>query len=417
MIRSIFKFFALGIVFGLGFCLVLGTALFAYKVNLLDKVVSYVKSSTISTQALDVVLFDDKDIPKNPHMNLSKLVQTPVPTGYSIHYVNSSAELWDALNVVKIKSGNGAIILSDGVYDLNNTIYVTVPNLMLLSKSSNPRSVILKGNGMRKSENVNNLIRVSASGFVLDGITLKEAGNHLIQIAAEENADTPVIRNCILQDSFEMLLKVSYKKNTPEKLSDTGLIEYCIFEYTQGIGPNYYIGGIDAHGIRNWTIRNNIFKDISSPDENISEYAIHVWSNASNNLIQGNVIIDSDRAIGFGMMEDNVRYSNYGGLIKDNIIYHSDNTDKFSDTGISLENSPKTLVEGNLIFLEHDYPRAIEYRFPTTSNVVIKNNKTNKSIASRDGGQAELMNNSEGENRIDFLIKLNARLVELNLFQ
>lgn len=415
MIRPILKTFVLGVVFGLGFSAVLGVALYAYKANMFDKVIGYVKSSSQSVQAMDVVPFDDKNAPVNPYMSLSRFQQTPIPADYSVHFVSNPSELMAALRVVAAKSGNGAIVLSDGLYNLNTTLMITVPNVMLLSKSSDPGSVILKGKGMQRSEGIENLIHVSASGFVLDGITLKDAGNHLIQIAAEQNADMPVIRNCILQDGYEQLIKVSYDLKTPESFSDAGLVEYCLFEYTHGIGPNYYIGGIDAHGIRNWIIRNNVFKDISSPGEDIAEYAIHVWSNASNNMIQGNVVIDSDRAIGFGMREGGVRYSNYGGTIKDNIIYHSNNNDKFADTGIALENSPKTLIEGNLIFLEHDYPRAIEYRYQTTNNVIIKKNQTNKSIASRDGGQAKLIDNNEDLERVDFLIKLNTRLGEFGV--
>ena len=414
MVRSILKIFA----FGLGFSLVLWGG-YAYKTDLFDRVIGHVKASDGSIKAVKVIPYDAKDILTNPHLNLKRFQQTPIPVGYSVHYVSYSAELLNAVNAVKKQSGNGAIVLYDGIYELNKTLYITVPNVMLLSKSADPRAVILKGSGMHKSGSVGNLIRVSASGFVLDGITLRETNNHLIQIAAEQNADMPVIRNCIMQDGYEQLLKVSYNIDTPEIFSDAGLVEYCLFEYTQGIGPNHYIGGIDAHGIRNWTIRNNIFKDIASPRESIAEYAIHIWTNASNNLVKGNVIIDSDRGIGFGMSQrhPNVRYGNLGGVIKENIIYHSDNNDKFADTGIALENSPNTLIEGNLAFLEHDYPRAIEYRYPATNNVIIKNNQTNESIASRNGGQAKLMDNSEDLDKVDFLVKLNTRLGELGMLK
>jgi hypothetical protein len=51
--------------------------------------------------------------------------------------------------------------------------------------------VVISGCGMRKTKRVHNLIRVSAKHFTLDGITLQQAGNHLIQIAGEQNADFP----------------------------------------------------------------------------------------------------------------------------------------------------------------------------------------------------------------------------------
>ncbi len=412
MIRSILK------VFGLGLCWAFGGGHYVYSANLLGIAVSE-KPSDSQAQTPKVVSFDKKSVPTNPYMNLSRLQQTPIPPDYSIHYVSNVVELWRALAQVKKMSGSGAIVLSDGMYQLQKTIYITVPNIMLLSKSADPRAVILKGRGMQRSNRVENLIHVNASGFILDGITLREAGNHLIQIAAEQNADTPVIRNCIMQDGYEQLLKISYNKNRPEQFSDAGLVEYCLFEYTQGIGPNYYIGGIDAHGIRNWVIRSNVFKAIASPSEYIAEFAIHVWTNASNNIVEGNVILDSDRGIGFGMRQNhpNIRYSNYGGEVKNNIIYHANNGDAFADTGIALEDSPNTLIKGNMVFLAHNYPRAIEYRYPTTNNVMIEDNQTNRSITSRDGGQARLKNNNEALEKVGILSQLNTRLGELGLLE
>jgi len=52
-----------------------------------------------------------------------------------------------------------------------------------------------------------------------------------IQIAGEHNADYPVIRNCILQDSYQQLIKISYdKKERAEISADFGLIENSTFQ-------------------------------------------------------------------------------------------------------------------------------------------------------------------------------------------
>ena len=47
----------------------------------------------------------------------------------------------------------------------------------------------------------------------------------------------------------------------------------------------------------------------------------------------------------------------------------------------------------NQVYIETSYPNAIEYRFIGTKNVLIQNNITNKSIRSKDGGQAALFGN------------------------
>lgn len=147
MIRAVLKTFVLGIVFGLGFSLVLGVGVFAYKTHLFDRILNRVWSSENSVQAMDIVPFDEKDIPANPFMNLKPFQKPPIPSGYSIHNVKDTNELWSALSAVNKNSGNSAILLSDGVYALEKTINIDVENVMLMSNSSDPRSVVLKGRG------------------------------------------------------------------------------------------------------------------------------------------------------------------------------------------------------------------------------------------------------------------------------
>ena len=142
----------------------------------------------------------------------------------------------------------------------------------------------------------------------------------------------------------------------------------------------------------------------------------------SDTGVENNIIIDSDRAIGFGMRkrvkgDENkyIKFSNFGGIIRNNFIYHSDNQDPFGDTGIVLEDSPNTLVENNYIFMEHSYRRAIEYRFTPTQDVVIKNNHVNRLISSRNGGRADLVDNSEELSKTDFLVEIHAFSVKHNI--
>ena len=292
---------------------------------------------------------------------------------------------------------NITFLLQDGVYTLNQTLNIKNDHIRIASLSGNPLDVIIQGS-QHKNTGIGNLFRVTGKHFTIDGVTLQNAKNHLIQIAGESDADFPVIRNSILQDGFQQLMKVSYDNDSkPELTSDFGLIENNIFRYTEGIGPNYYIGGIDIHAGNSWIIRNNKFNNIASPGRYIAEHAIHIWNNASNNLVENNVIEDCDRGIGFGLGQttsiENITYSNRGGVIRNNMIIHSDNDHPFADTGIVLEDSAMTLIEDNKIWLGHDYPRAIEYRYPSTKGVVIRGNITNKRISSRDGGEAEVYDN------------------------
>jgi len=418
---DILKRFMLGFTQGLGMLAAFAVA-YLFLAGSLPEKVEKVKNKIIKPDIyineFDAGKYNASPILENHHQSLiNESGKLDVPSTYQKVFVDNEQQLYEAL---KMTSGNVAIYVAPGQYKFRKALQISKPNTMILSQSSSSSAVEFNGRGMKSGGGVNNLIEINSSGAVIDGITLQNVGNHLIQIRAETNSDFPVIRNTILRNSYEQMIKVSYDKiNRPGELSDTGLIENCLFEYTAGVGPNYYIGGIDAHGIRNWTIRNNIFKNIASPNKRISEHAIHLWNNTENNLVENNIIIDSDRAIGFGMEtkvkgNENIKYSNYGGVIRNNFIYHSDNRHEFSDVGIILENSPNTLVEGNYVYMEHTYRRAIEYRFEPTKGVIIKDNYANKSISSRDGGKASLVNN-KSITKVDFFVALNTFLSENNV--
>ena len=311
--------------------------------------------------------------------------------------VSNTEQLYSAVNLAN-ETGNTLISLADGVYNVLKTLNIKNNHVTLKSLSGNRQNVVFNGRGMKKSGGVDNLIRVSGKHFTLDGITLQQAGNHLIQIAGEQNADFPTLRNCILRDAYEQLLKVSYNRKT-KVASDNGLIENCEFIYTAGIGPQYYIGGIDVHGGHNWIVRKNVFQGIASPESKVAQHAIHFWNNTKNILVEDNSIINCDRGIGFGMRNR----QNLGGVIQNNVIIHTANHHPNADVGIVLEESPNTKILNNKIYLAHSYFNAIEYRFPTTVNVIISGNLTNKAIRKRDGASAVLVNNRRSRKLGDFL--------------
>jgi hypothetical protein len=166
-------------------------------------------------------------------------------------------------------------------------------------------------------------------------------------------------------------------------------MQNCLLEYTAGVGPQYYIGGIDGHQCKNWTVRNNVFKNISSPGGDVAEHAVHFWSNSQDTLVENNLIINCDRGIGFGLgSRGHIR-----GTIRNNMIYHSSTDYGFADVAIGLENAANALVYNNTIYMENTYPNAVEYRFSGTSGGIIKNNLCNKAITSRDGGSTDASHN------------------------
>jgi hypothetical protein len=312
--------------------------------------------------------------------------QSLIASAFSIE-VTDVQSLYNAVNRAN-KEGNTEILLAPGNYQLNKTINIQAAHISLLAKSKKPADTRLIGLGMRDSRQVENLINVNAKYFTLDGLTLSDAGNHLIQINGERDADFVVLRNCVLQDSFQQLVKVTASDKSQDS-SDYGLVENCEFKFTRGIGPNYYIGGIDAHKAKGWVVKHNVFRNIASPGKRVAEHAIHFWNGASNIVVENNIIINCDRGIGFGLQGRPAS----GGAIIGNLIVHQDNNHPNADVGISLEQTPDTQVLDNRVFFANSYPNAIEYRFAETRGIVIADNQTNKPIRKRDGATALLIDN------------------------
>lgn len=303
--------------------------------------------------------------------------------------VSNASELQNAVAAANSAGGNRTILLQDGTYTLSNTLYVNAPNVIFAGQSGVRENVVVQGDAMSSTAVVKNLIRVAASGFQIRNLTLQKSGWHLLQIAGELNADNAVVRNVVFRDAYEQMLKVTIDQANYSITADNGIVENSLFEYTAGIGPQFYIGGIDVHGGKNWVVRKNTFRSIISPSQTVAEFAIHFWNQSADALVEKNVIIDCDRAIGFGLDSR----GNTRGIIRNNMIYHSANAGSFADAGIYLEQSPGTQIYNNTIFQEHAYPRSIEYRFPETTNVLIVNNLTNKPILSRDGATGTVGSN------------------------
>ena len=299
-------------------------------------------------------------------------------------------QLLAALDKAHEDGGGVALVLADGEYRLDRGLAITVPGVSIVSASGRAASVRIGGDAMDPDARVQNLIRVSGADFELRGVTLERAGRHLLQIAGESEAARPMLRDCVFRDAWEQLVKVSRDPARPEAFCDDGRLERCRFEYTAGIGPQFYIGGLDAHGARRWVIRENYFRNIASPGRHVAEHAIHLWSESSEVLVERNTIVDCDRGIGFGLGDARpVR----GGTIRNNFIHHRDNGHPYADTGIVIEGSTGVDVLHNTVLLEHAYPRAIEVRFTTTREVRVLNNLVSRAIVVKDGATAAVAGN------------------------
>lgn len=296
--------------------------------------------------------------------------------------VGNAADLAEA--VIQANSGGDKkIILKDGTYTLDDMLFIQADGVSVRARSGNREAVIIEGRGMDGP--VTHVFNVAGSHFSVRNMTLRRVSQHAVQL--QPDVDFALIRNVHILDTGEQMVKVAYAEGEPGS-SDNGLMENCLLEYSAGVGPQYYVGGIDAHFAKKWIVRGNTFRNIRSPGGSLAEHAVHFWSGSADTLVERNLIINCDRGIGFGLGDrGHVR-----GIIRNNMIYH-DASEAFADVGIGLESAANAKVYNNTIFHGHSYPNAIEYRFPETTGLFIANNLTNRAIAARDGASATLSRN------------------------
>jgi hypothetical protein len=282
--------------------------------------------------------------------------------------VSTVAQLESAVSAANAGTASSEILLADGTYALAQPLALRANGMVVRSQSGSRAAVALEGSGM--TSGITHVFHVFGHDVTIADLTMRNVWNHAVQVHGEapSSADRTVLRNLVLQDTGQQMVKVSYKQGAAAS-ADGGLVEGCLFEYTAGIGPQYYIGGVDAHQAQDWVVRGNTFRGIRSPDANVAEHAVHFWSDAGGTLVERNLIVNCDRGIGFGLGSR----GHQGGIIRNNMIYHADLGADRGDVGIELESAVGTEVYNNTVYQEHGYPTAISVRF-AVSSVYVANN-------------------------------------------
>lgn len=282
--------------------------------------------------------------------------------------VSTVAELESAVSKANAGTASAEILIADGTYPLTQPLALRANGAIVRSQSGSRAAVVLQGSGM--TSGVTHVFHVFGHDVTIADLTLRNVWNHAVQVHGEgpSSADRTVLRNLLIQDTGQQMVKVSYKQGAAAS-SDDGVVEGCVFEYTAGIGPQYYIGGIDAHQAQNWIVRGNTFCGIRSPDANVAEHAVHFWSGAGGTLVERNLIVNCDRGIGFGLGNR----GHQGGIIRNNMIYHADLGADRGDVGIELESASGTQVYNNTIYQEHGYSAAISVRWGSSTAYVANN--------------------------------------------
>ncbi|MBN1482123.1 T9SS C-terminal target domain-containing protein [candidate division KSB1 bacterium] len=250
-------------------------------------------------------------------------------------------------NALNIAQPGDSVLVNDGVYKIQDTwaLQVRINHLTIKSLSGIRDNVVIQGRGMHADSHHG--FWVDADFVTIQDLTIQNVRNHCIQTHVD--ADFLSVKNCVLRDAGEQMLKVPMDENI-DSPSESGLVEDCLFEYSQGIGPRDYIGGIDCHFAKDWIVRRNVFRDISSPEHAVAEHAVHFWSWSENTLCENNLIINCDRGIGYGLSNSGHR----NGTIRNNIIFHDQSPGGgYADVSIEVFNSDRTAIYNNTIYQAH----------------------------------------------------------------
>lgn len=328
--------------------------------------------------------------------NNSCLTTRTLPlTGARTVTVATEPQLQNAID--NLRPGD-TLLLASGTYNLTRSLYINCKDDVTIRGNSGCSDVVLAGKGMDNP----------SYGDVLVGIWSNSRNTTIAHLTVRDTFDNTVIFNGGAQsphlysvnliDAGSQFIKANATDAANGIGVDNGVVEYCRIEYsasppasTNHAGGAGYFNGISAHAADNWTIRNNVFKNLHNPDS--SSYwwnpAVLFWNHSQNTVTENNIFINTDRAIAYGLT-DIAGSDHTGGIIRNNFIYlapgfMSSSRKADSDAQIIVWDSPSTGVFHNTVLTNSNVNLCIEFRFGT-SGAEARNNLADAPIGTRNGG-------------------------------
>jgi hypothetical protein len=267
----------------------------------------------------------------------------PAPSGRVVN-VSTEAQLQSA---VKALTSGTTIVLARGTYRLTATLYVkgTLSNVVIRGASNNRNDVVLVGPGMNAaSGNVPFGIWTGGniSGVTIANLTIRDVHEHAIIINPRTVGAR--IHNVRMLDIGDQFVKGNPDSNGVGPAS--GIVEYSVLEYTTQ-APDTYTNGVDIHGGRDWIIRGNLFRNITS-SAGLAGPAVLMWNRSANTITEANTFLNCERGIAYGLIERANGNENEGGIIRNNMIYRS--ATQPGDVGIIVSDAPNVQILNNTVF-------------------------------------------------------------------
>ena len=334
----------------------------------------------------------------------------PAPTGPVIDVNPTQAAQLGT--IVRNAAAGTTIRFADGTYvvtgDVTRSLAVDSPGITLRGASGDPTKVVLDGQYA-----IGALVYIQANDVTLTDLTLRRATDHLVHsypLPGTTDVEGARLHRLHLVDAGEQFVKVNPNAARTAYV-DTGTVGCSELTMTATGRANIerafgcYTGGIDVHSGWDWVVRSNTFEGIYCEDGELAEHAIHFWNGARGTLVENNLIRNTARGIGFGLVQSGTSRSypdnpypglyvgHYGGTIRGNVISMSISQ---YDTGIELAQARGTVVAHNSVIETGAATgsfSSIDRRFANTS-VEVRNNLVRR-LTTRDGAGGTVSNNVE----------------------
>ena len=325
------------------------------------------------------------------------------PTG-NVVTVSTEPDLQRA--VANVTAGQ-TIVIQPGTYNLatgGGTLYIhkLVDNVTIRGATDNCDDVILVGAGMATQGNTPYGIWVGGPNNLLIA-NLQIRGVYYSPIQLDPNyggTQSPRIYNVHLVDAGEQFVKANPLSNLTGGIAN-GIVEYSTIEYTTAAPlrtdgacaptPCVYTNGVDVHLGTGWSVRHNLFRNITAPaGAGLAGPAVLLWNGSADMVVEGNLFLNCQRGIAMGL-GTTLATENLRGIVRNNMFART--ASQQGDVAISAESSPSVKILNNTVLLSGTYPNAIEYRFSTTTNVLIEANLTDSAIRARDGATGSVIGN------------------------
>lgn len=334
----------------------------------------------------------------------------PAPKGTVVDVRPSQADELAAM--VSSAEPGTTLLLAAGTYDMAGIyLWIDTDGVTLRGATGDPTDVVL--DAQYKGGEV---VTVAASDVTIADLTIQRAWTHPIHVTggADGDIDGTVIHNVHLLDPGQQALKIN--PTTSGHYADDGVVSCSVMRLSdEGRGhirDSCYTGGIDAHGTRGWHIHDNLIEGFWCSD-GLSEHGIHMWRGNRDTILERNVIVDSARGIGLGLVDccngegrtfdddpcpsaGDAYVDDWGGIVRNNVVWAGDD-DLFAsssgfDSGISLAAACNaTVVHNTVASTAAPTASSIEWRFDVTL-ADIAGNLMSHNLWDR-GGTANLSDN------------------------